>query len=226
MKNIMFTTYFSKLEEFLDLPDYNAILEILLITKIQDKLNRVKKAKKIMISLSSEVEKDCVEQFVNNYHHTKHLKTGIINLPLSTKTINWNALTHQEKKNFLMEKWKLLFNNLSEDYFVVDKSEVIDILEKMKTQEWKVEPLFKKQLSYNNEKYVLTLNISPLCTQVLLIRTLDGKKYVLKNYQTRQIMFDTDFKDFILINDTLILKNKNIFLPSEQFNLKEIIKDS
>lgn len=39
MKNIMFTTYYSKLEEFLDLPDYNAILEILLITKIQHKSN-------------------------------------------------------------------------------------------------------------------------------------------------------------------------------------------
>ncbi len=222
----MFTTYFSKLEENLDLPDYNAILELLLIKSIQDKLNREKKMSKIMISLSSNIEADYIEHFINNYHNKKKLSLGIINLPISTKHINWNTLTDQEKKDFLMEKWKVLFSNLSEDYFVVDKSEVIQSLEELRKSKWEITSfLFKKKLKYNKETYDVVLNISPQKAELGLMRVSDEKWFKLKEYQTRKILFDTNFKNFKLINDdTLMLENKTIFLAPEVFDLKEIIK--
>lgn len=225
MRNIMFTTYFSKLEEFLDLPDYNAVLEILLAIKIQDKINRDKKAQKIMISLSSNIDEDYIEHFVENYYNKKKVLMGIINLSISTKHINWNILTDQEKKAFLIEKWKVLFNNLSDDYFVVDKSEVIKSLEELKHEEWKLSiPLFKKKLKYNKEAYEFILETSPEKADVILIRDSDNKKINLKSYQTRQTMYDTNFKNFKLDGDILTLENKTFFLPPERFDLEEILK--
>ncbi|WP_447951109.1 hypothetical protein [Chryseobacterium koreense] len=224
MRNIWFTIYASKLEEFLDLPDYNAVLEILLAIKIQDKINRDKKAQKIMISLSSNMDEDYIEHFVENYYNKKKVLMGIINLPISTKHINWNTLTDKEKKNFLIEKWKVLFNNLSDDYFVVDKSEVIKSLEELKHEEWKLSiPLFKKKLKYNRETYEFILETSPEKADVILTRDSDNKKINLKSYKTRQTMYDTTFKNFKLDGDTLTLENKTFFLPPEVFDLKKIL---
>lgn len=222
----MFTACFSKLEDFADLPDYNAVMELLMIVHIQNKLNREKKMRKIMFCLSTKLEEDNVENFINNYYNKK-VWQGLVNLDVSAKNINWNSLTDKEKKAFLMEKWKVLFNNLSDDYFVVDKSEVIKSLEELKNSEWKItSSLFKKALKYNKETYDIILEISPEKTELALKRDSDEKIFKLKDYPTRKIVFDINFKNFKLINEntTLMFENKLIFLPPEVFNLKEIIK--
>lgn len=226
MRNIMFTAYFSKLEEFADLPDYNAIMELLMVINVQDKLNRAKKMTKVMFCLITDREKDNVENFIKNYHNKK-VWQGLVNLDVAAKNINWNTLSDQEKKDFLMEKWKVLFNNLSDDYFVVDKSETIKSLEELKHSEWKITSyLFKKKLKYNKEIFDIVLEISPAKAELALIRVSDEKWFKLKEFKTRQILFDTNFKSFKLIdNDTFILENKTIFLPPEIFDLKEILKN-
>lgn len=224
MRNTIFTTYFSKLEEFLDLPDYNAILEILLVTKIQNKINREKKAQKIMISISSDDDKVSLERFRDNYYDKNKVLMGIINLPISTNGVIWNELSDKEKKDFLMEKWKVLFDNLSDDYFVVEKSEVIKSLDELKVAEWKLRiPLFKKQLKYNKEIYEFVLDVSPEKAEIVLVRLSDNKNVGLKSYQTRKIRFDTDFKNFKLSNDILTLESNTPFLEPETFDLREVV---
>ena len=220
----MFTAYFSNLEEFADLPDYNAIMELLMIINIQDKLNREKKMTKVMFCLITDRDNDNIENFIKNYYNKK-VWQGLINLDVAAKNINWNNLTDKEKKEFLIEKWKVLFNNLSDDYFVVDKSEVMRSLEELKYSEWNIiSTLFKKKLKYNKELYEIVLDISPKRAELAMISESDKKKISLKEYQTRKIVFDLNFKNFKLINEgTLILENKLIFLPPEIFDLKEII---
>lgn len=209
-------------EKFLDLYDYNAVLSPLLVIAIQNKINRDKKAQKIMISFA---EDDYLDHFIQLYHNKKPWQ-GIINLSISTKNINWNTLTDQEKKDFLIEKWKVLFSNLSDDYFVVDKSEVIQSLEQLRKSEWRISyPLFKKKLKYNKDIYDIILEVSPQKAELLLIRDSDKKRFNLKNYQARKTLFDINFKNFKIINDdTLMLENKTIFLAPEVFDLKEILK--
>ena len=220
----MFTTYFSKLEEFVDLPDYNALLEILLALKIQSKLNRDKKAQKIMISLSSANDKGYIERFKDNYYGKKKVEMGMINLPVSTNGVNWNLLSNQEKKDFLMEKWKLLFENLSDDYFLEDKSEVIQSLEKLKNEDWIVSiPLFKKSLKYDNESYDFLLDITPEKTDLCLVRLSDSKRFTLKSYEPRGIRFEANFKSFKLLDYILTLENNSPFLEAEIFDLSQVL---
>lgn len=224
MRNIIFTAYFSNLEDFLDLPDYNAVMEPLMIIHVQDKLNREKKMRKVMYCLSKNLESDYIENFIKNYYNKK-VWEGLVNLDVSAKHIDWNSLTDQEKKDFLIEKWKVLFSNLSDDYFVVDKSEVIQSLEELRKSEWRISyPLFKKKLKYNKDIYDIILEVSPQKAELLLIRDSDEKRFNLKNYQARKILFDINFKNFKIINDdTLMLENKTIFLAPEVFNLASII---
>lgn len=120
----------------------------------------------------------------------------------------------------------LFFSNLSDDYFVIDKSEVLQSLEELRTSEWRISyPLFKKKLKYNKEIYDLILDVSTDKAELALIRELDKKKFILKNYQPRKTLFDTNFKNFKLINeDALMLENKTIFLAPEVFDLKDIIE--
>lgn len=220
----MFTTYFSRLEEFVDLPDYNAILEILLALKIQSKLKRDKKAQKIMISISSANDEGYIDRFIDNYYGKKKVEMGIINLPVSTKGVNWNLLSKQEKKEFLMEKWKLLFENLSDDYFLVDKTEVIQSLEKLKNEEWEVFiPLFKKKLNYNKESYDFSLHLTPEKTDLCLLRLSDNRRFLLKSYESREIRFESSFKSFNLSDDILILENNSPFLEAEIFDLNRVL---
>lgn len=226
MKNIIFTAYFSKLENFVDLPDYNIVMELLMIINIQDKLNREKKMRKIMYCLSTNLEEDNIENFHENYYKKK-VWQGIVNLDVSAKYINWNTLTDQKKKDFLIEKWKVLFNNLSDDYFVVDKSEVLKSLEELKKEEWKhTSLLFKKKLKYNKEIYSIIMDISVEKASLALVRESDEKWFILKEYEPWKIMMNANFKNFKLINeDTLMLENKTIFLPPEVFDLKEVLTE-
>lgn len=226
MKNTIFTIYFSPKDDdkYIDLLDYNAFLECLLGIILQNKINKEKKAKKIMLDFFPDLEEDKIEDFRKYFYNGKPWQ-GIVNLSVSTKNVNWNNLLEKEKKIFLIEKWKILFNNLSDDYFVVDKSEVIKSLEELKSSEWKLTiPLFNRKLKYNKLVYDIVLNISPAKAELLLVRKSDEKHFNLKNYQTRKIIFDINFKNFKIINeDTLMLENKLIFLPPEIFDLREII---
>jgi len=228
MKNIMFTTYFSHLEENLDLPNYNTILEFLLIANIQDKIARDKGIKKIMISLSSDIDKDQIEHFINNYKNKKKLSLGIINLPISMVNINWNGMTNENRKNFLIEKWKILFDNLSDDYFLGEKSEVLKALDKIKKTEWKIiYPLFKKKLKYKKEVYSICIDASVKRAQLFLVRETDDKKFALKDFETYKIHTDANFKNFKLEGDTLMFVNDNIFNVMFEspliFDLKNIV---
>jgi hypothetical protein len=198
-----------------------------MITTIQDKINREKKAKKIMLMLNPNRDVDNIEDF-RKFHCNKKPYNGIVNLYVSTKNIDWNSLSNQEKKDFLIEKWQVLFNNLSDDYFVVDKSEVISALEDLRKKEWKhTSLLFKKKLKYNKDTYSIVMDISVEKAKLALVRESDEKWFILKEYEeVWRIMSDANFKNFKLDGDILTFENKTFFLPPEQFNLKEIIKDS
>lgn len=178
-----------------------------------------------MFCLISDLEKDLIDNFRNNYYNKKVLTGGIINLDASTKNIDWNNLSEVERKDFLIEKWKVLFNNLSDDYFVTDKSEVIDALEKLKGEEWKISnSLFKKKLKYNKEVYDIVMDLSTEKAELALVRVSDKKRINLKDYETWKIMTDANFKKFKLEGDILTFENSSIFGMPETFDLKEFIK--
>jgi hypothetical protein len=226
MRNIWFTIYSRSKddEKFIGLRNYRTLLEILLIPAIQDKLNRDKKAQKIMFCLLPDLEEDLIDSFVKNYSNKKKLNQGIINLEASSKGINWNILTDQEKKNFLIEKWKILFNNLSDDYFVTDKSEVLKSLEELKDQEWKITSKpFKKKLKYNKEIFNVVIDISVERLELAIERESDGKWYKLKEYEAWKMMTDANFKNFKLDGDSLIIENSSIFGAPEVFDLKSVL---
>lgn len=83
-------------------------MEPLMIIHIQDKLNREKKMRKVMYCLSKNLESDNIENFIKNYYNKK-VWEGLVNLDVSAKYIDWNTLTDQEKKDFLIEKWNVIF---------------------------------------------------------------------------------------------------------------------
>ncbi|WP_312172232.1 hypothetical protein [Chryseobacterium sp.] len=231
MRNIWFTIYSSTKDDgkYLGLNNYRTLLELLLIPAVQDKINREKKIQKIMLSLFPELETDQVDNFKNNYFDRKVVNGGIINLEVSSKAIDWNVLSEQERKDFLIDKWKILFNNLSDDYFLTDKSEVIASLEELKHNEWRIiNSPFKKKVKYNKESYSVVIDITTQRAQLALSRDSDERYYPLKAYETCKIETDANFKNFKLEGDTLSFNYKNIFNTMFEapavFNLNEIIK--
>lgn len=231
MRNICFTIYSSTKDDdkYIALNNYRTLLEILLIPAIQDKINREKKAQKIMFCLLPELEKDLIDNFKRNYVNKKIVNGGIINLEASSKGVDWNNLSEHERKDFLIEKWKVLFNNLSEDYFVTDISEVIASLDELKNKDWKITSSpFKKKVKYNKENYSVVLDITTERAQLALVRDSDNKRFLLRNFETSQIHTDANFKSFKLEGDTLSFDYKNFFNTMFEspaaFNLKEILK--
>jgi hypothetical protein len=228
MRNIWFTIYSGSIEEYLGIADYRTLLEILLVPAIQDKINREKKAQKIMLMFYSDLESDNVAYFKELFYEKKPYD-GIVNISISTKDIDWNNLSEQERKNFLIEKWKVLFNNLSDDYFLVDKSEVIKSLEHLKRKEWQVTNFpFKKKLKYKKEVYTVIIDISLDRAQLALVRESDEKCFALRDYETWKIQTDANFKNFKLDGDILTFTNNNIFNVMFEspttFDLKEILR--
>ena len=230
MRNIWFTIYSSTKDDdkYTGLNDYRTLLEMLLISAVQDKINREKKVQKIMLDLFPDLEDDKVEYFRELFYEKKPYD-GIINISISTKGIDWNNLSENERKDFLIEKWKVLFNNLSDDYFLTDKSEVIASLEELKHRDWKiVSSPFKKKLKYNKESYTVVIDITTQRAQLALSRDSDERYYPLKTYETCKIETDANFKNFKLEGDTLSFDYKNFFNAMFEspavFNLKEIIK--
>ncbi|MBT2559827.1 hypothetical protein J7E50_18050 [Pedobacter sp. ISL-68] len=230
MRNIWFTIYSSTKDDtkFIGLQNYRTLLEMLLIPAIQDKISRDKKIQKYMLMFSNSIEDDNIELF-KDLHYEKKVNDGIVNLYISTKHIEWNKLTEQEKKDFLIEKWKILFNNLSDDYFLTDKSEVIKSLEELREKDWKItsSPL-KKKLKYNKEVYTIVMDISAEKTELALVRDSDGKRFALKDFETSKIQTDANFKNFKLDGDILTFVYSNIFNTMFEspaiFDLKELIQ--
>lgn len=228
MRNICFTIYSSTKDDdkYIALNNYRTLLEILLIPAIQDKINREKKVQKIMLDLFPDLENDKVEYFRELFYGKKPYD-GIVNISISTKGIDWNSLSEYERKDFLIEKWKVLFNNLSEDYFVTDKSEVIASLDELKNKDWKITSSpFKRKVKYNKENYSVVLDITTERAQLALVRDSDNKQFVLRNFETAQIHTDANFKGFQLDGDTLTFVYKNafntMFGSPVAFNLREI----
>ncbi len=224
MRNIWFTFDAGFSEKYNRIGNYRTLLEILMIPSIQDKLNREKKISKVMFCFSDKLESDNIENFKKNYYQKK-VWEGLVNLDVSAKHIDWNSFSDQERKDFLIEKWKVLFNNLSDDYFLVDKSEVINSLEELRKEEWKYTSLlFKKKLKYNKEVYSVVMDTSVERAKLALVRDSDEKWFILKEYEeVWRIMSDAVFKNFKLEGDILTFENKTFFLPPEVFDLKEII---
>ncbi|SHF33924.1 hypothetical protein [Chryseobacterium takakiae] len=230
MRNIWFTIYSSTKDDYkyIGLNDYRTLLEMLLISAVQDKINREKKVQKIMLDLFPDLENDKVEYFRELFYKKKPYD-GIINISISTKDIDWNRLLEQERKDFLIEKWKVLFNNLSDDYFVTDKSEVISSLEELKNKDWKIiNSPFKKKLKYNKESYSVVIDITTQRAQLALKRISDEQWFPLRDYDASKIHTDANFKEFELEGDKLTLVYKNIFNTMFEspavFDLREIIK--
>ncbi|MFC3158100.1 hypothetical protein SAMN05443633_104429 [Chryseobacterium arachidis] len=171
-----------------------------------------------------DLESDNAENFKELYYG-KNVQGGIINLSISTKNRDWNLFSDQDRKDFLIEKWKVLFNNLSDDYFVADKSEVIDSLEELRNEEWKhAGLLFKKKLKYNKETYSIVMDISVENAKLALLRDSDEKRFILRDYEkVWRTMSDANFKNFKLDGDILTFENKASFLPAEVFDLKQIV---
>lgn len=231
MRNIWFTIYSSTKDDgqYIGLSNYRTLLELILIPAVQDKINREKKAQKIMFCLIPELEEDSIDNFKRNYLNKKVVSGGIINLDASAKGIDWIRLTDQEKKDFLMEKWKVLFSILSDDYFVVDKSEVLNSLEILKSQEWRIKSSpIKKKLKYKKEVYTIVMDISTEKAQLALVRDSDEKWFALKDFETWKIQTDANFKSFKLDGDILTFVYSNFFNTMFEspaiFDLKEFIK--
>lgn len=226
MRNIWFTIYSSPNDDdkYIGLNNYRTLLEVLLPITIQDKLNRVKKAQKIMYCLIPDRESDFIENFAKNYHNKKMVSSGIINLEVGSKSIDWNSLSEQERKNFLIEKWKVLFDNLSDDYFITDKSEVIKSLDELKEKEWRITSSpFKKKLKYNKETYTIMLDLSINKLELILVRESDSAEFKLREYEPWQIVYDANFKNFKVEGDKLLFTNSNFFNSTDSFDLKELL---
>ncbi|GEN69925.1 hypothetical protein [Chryseobacterium rhizosphaerae] len=227
MRNIWFTIYTGSIEEYSGIANYRTLLEILLIPAIQDKINRDKKVQKIMLMFYSDLENDDIEYFKGLYYNKKP-STGIINISIAIKETDWNNLSERKRKDFLIEKWKVLFSNLSDDYFLIDKSEVIKSLDELKNKDWKVttSPI-KKKLKYNKEVYTVVIDLSTERAQLALVRDSDEKWIKLKDFETWKIMTDANFKNFKLDGDILAFSYSSVFntlfTAPEIFNLKEII---
>jgi hypothetical protein len=231
MRNIWFTIYSSIRDDdkYKGLNNYRTLLEILLIPAVQDKINRAKKAQKIMFCLLPELEMDLIDNFKSNYSNKKVVSGGIINLEASSKGIDWNNLSEQGRKDFLIEKWKVLFNSLSEDYFLTNKSEVIASLDKLKNKDWRItSSVFKKKVKYNKESYTVMMDITTERAQLALIRNSDEQWFKLKDFETWKILTDANFKSFKLDGDVLVFSYSSVFNvlfgSPEIYNLKEYIK--
>ncbi|WP_326981705.1 hypothetical protein VUJ46_15910 [Chryseobacterium sp. MYb264] len=227
MRNIWFTIYTGSVENYSGIANYRTLLEKLLISVIQDKINREKKIQKYILMFSNNIEVDNIELF-KDLHYEKKVRDGIVSLDVSTKHIDWNNLSEQEKKDFLIEKWKVLFNNLSDDYFLTDKSEVIASLEDLKTQEWRITSSpFKKKVKYNKENYSVVIDLSTQRAQLALVRDSDQEWYALRDFETSMIHTNAYFKGFTLEGDKLTFLYKNffnaMFKSPPVFNLKECI---
>lgn len=229
MRNIWFTIYSSPTvdDKYIGLNNYRTLLELLLIPAIQDKINGEKKARKIMLDLFPDLENDKVEYFRDLFYEKKPYD-GIVNISISTKDIDWNNLSKQERKDFLIEKWKVLFNNLSDDYFVTDKSAVMASLDALKDMEWRITSSpFKKKVKYNNESYSVVMDLTTERAQLALVRDSDQEWFALRDFETSKVQTDANFKGFHLEGDTLTLLYKNLFNSmfesSAVFNLREII---
>lgn len=228
MRNIWFTIYAGSNEQYPGITNYCTLLEMLLIPVVQDKINREKKAQKIMLMLNSDLESDNVDYFKGLFYQKKPID-GIINLQVSTKSIDWRRLPEQKRKDFLIEKWKVLFNNLSDDYFLTDKSEVLKSLDKLTDKEWKlsIKPI-KRKVKYNNNTYSIVIELSVKQARLKLVRDSDGSWALLKDYETWKIHTDANFKSFKLEGDLLTLNYKNsfntMFESPAVFNLREILK--
>jgi hypothetical protein len=230
MRNIWFTIYSSSRDDskFIGINNYRTVMELLLIPAIQDKLNREKKAQKIMFCLSPELEKDLTDNFKSNYSSRRIVNGGIINLEASSKGIDWNNLSEQGRKDFLIGKWKVLFGNLSDDYFVTDKYEVIKSLDELKDQDWqiRIRPM-KKKVKYNKETYSVVIDLSTKRARLTLVRDSDESWALLKDYETWKVLTDANFKSFKQEGDILTFSYSSVFnslfSTPEIFNLKEII---
>ncbi|MFP3831378.1 hypothetical protein [Chryseobacterium sp. SIMBA_028] len=177
--------------------------------------------------LSDNIENDDIKLF-KDLHYDKKVRDGIVSLYVSTESIDWNNLSEQKRKDFLIEKWKVLFNNLSDDYFVTDKSEVIASLDELKNKDWKITSSpFKRKVKYNKENYTAVLDVTTERAQLALVRDSDEKWFKLKDFETSKIQTDANFKGFQLDGDTLKLVYKNPFNAMFEspviFSLKEII---
>ncbi|KPE49095.1 hypothetical protein [Chryseobacterium indologenes] len=228
MKNIWFTIYVASkdVEKFNGLANYRTLLEFLLISAVQDKLDRTKKVNKIMFCLIPDLEEDSIDNFIKNYFNGRKPALGIINLEASTKGIDWNDLSDKKKKALLIDKWKVLFSNLSDDYFLIDKSEVLQSLEALKTIEWTLSSsIFKKKLRYKKEIYEIIMNLSVEKATLTMVRLSDQKSFKLKEYDTWKIMTEANFKNFnILEGDILRLENSSIFGSPQFFDLKDLVQ--
>ncbi len=228
MRNIWFTIYTGSIDNYQGITNYRTLLEVLLIPAIQSMINREKKIQKFMLMFSDSIECDDIKLFTD-LHYNKKVRDGIVNLYISTKDLDWDNLSEQERKDFLIEKWKVLFNNLSDDYFVTDKSEVISSLEELKSKEWKIiNSPFKKKLKYNKESYSVVIDITTQRAQLALKRISDEQWFPLRDYDASKIHTDANFKGFELEGDKLTFVYKNIFNTMFEspavFDLREIIK--
>jgi hypothetical protein len=229
MRNIWFTIYSSSRDDskYTGINNYRTVMELLLIPAIQDKINRKKKVQKIMLMFYFDLESDNVAYFRELFYEKKPYD-GIVNISISTKDIDWNNLSEQGRKDFLIEKWKVLFENLSDDYFVTDKSEVIKSLNQLKDQDWKVRTTpIKKKVRYNKETYSVVIDLSTIRARLILVRDSDESWALLKDFETWKIMTDANFKSFKQEGDILTFSYSSVFnslfsVP-EIFNLKEII---
>lgn len=132
MKNIFFTIYLNSeittREE--DLQLFELKIETFLVENIQPKLNRSLKMRKIMLFLTKDICSDNIAGFIDNFYNKKPL-LNIINLEISINDLNWDIINSSKKVQFLIEKWKLLFENLSDDYYIVPKIEVLKCFDKL-----------------------------------------------------------------------------------------------
>lgn len=177
MKNIMFTIDYpigndSLFEKFLE---YNSILQLLLITHIQKYINPNLKIKKMMISLYPEPFIEDMEIF-KKHHYNKKPWQGIVNIELSLHNIVWNKFSDKEKKEYLIKLWIKLFNELSDNYFLVKKNIVIQELYKLIEEEWtlRFEPL-KKKIKHNNSIYRLLIEMSTEAAKLYLINNKNNE---------------------------------------------------
>lgn len=131
MKNIIFDVYYSyHTIEIKDFELFNLKIKPLLLENIQPLLNKNVKMRKIMLFLTSDIDSDNIVGFIDNFFNKKPL-LGIINLEVSVKNLNWNILNDAQKLTFLLEKWKLLFSNLSDNYFMDSKIEVLRYIDNL-----------------------------------------------------------------------------------------------
>lgn len=111
MRKTWFTIYFSPKNDdnYLGLLDYNAILELLLAIKIDDKINKAKKVKKNILMFYTHIE-----NFKKLYE--KKPWQGIVNLSISTKNINCPNHNHNRVTIYSSNLSSVVDNDIANDY--------------------------------------------------------------------------------------------------------------